>query len=95
MSAGQYVVVPAEEPRPNQVLGRVSLFNEDGTPWEPGSGAPAAVAWGDVTGKPSTFPPATHEHTIADVTGLADALDALETSIAALDGRVTTLETAE
>lgn len=32
-------------------------------------------AWADVTGKPSTFPPAAHSHVIADVTGLQSALD--------------------
>lgn len=41
----------------------------------------AAVAgvdrsWNQVTGKPSTFPPSTHAHAVADVTGLADALAA-------------------
>ncbi len=35
-----------------------------------------SVAWGDVTGKPTEFPPEDHEHVIADVTGLQDALDA-------------------
>lgn len=32
-------------------------------------------AWADVTGKPSTFAPAAHNHVIADVTGLQSALD--------------------
>ena len=36
-----------------------------------------APTWGDVSGKPSTFTPATHTHAIADVTGLQAALDAL------------------
>jgi len=34
------------------------------------------VSWGDITGKPSTFPPATHTHEIEDVNGLQSALDA-------------------
>lgn len=38
------------------------------------------VAWGDVTGKPSTFAPADHEHAIADVTGLQSALDGKQES---------------
>jgi hypothetical protein len=38
-----------------------------------GGGGPAA--WADITGKPSTFPPSTHSHAIADVTGLQAALD--------------------
>jgi len=33
-------------------------------------GGGVSVAWGDVTGKPSTFPPSAHTHVIADVTGL-------------------------
>lgn len=37
--------------------------------------ANAAPAWGSVTGKPSTFAPAAHEHAIGDVTGLQGALD--------------------
>lgn len=41
----------------------------------PDSYTPPAPGWGDVTGKPSTFPPASHDHTIADVTGLQSALD--------------------
>lgn len=35
-----------------------------------------SVAWGDVTGKPSTFAPSAHNHAIADVTGLQTALNA-------------------
>lgn len=33
-----------------------------------------SVSWSDVTGKPSTFAPATHGHVTNDVTGLDDAL---------------------
>ena len=35
-------------------------------------------AWGDVTGKPSTFTPSAHTHPVADVTGLQARLAALE-----------------
>ena len=35
-------------------------------------------AWGEVTGKPSTFTPAAHTHPVSDVTGLAARLAALE-----------------
>jgi hypothetical protein len=35
----------------------------------------AATDWDSVSGKPSTFPPATHTHTVADTTGLQVALD--------------------
>jgi hypothetical protein len=40
-----------------------------------GTGGGGPVAWNDVTGKPSTFPPSTHGHVIADVIGLQTALD--------------------
>lgn len=40
-----------------------------------GGGGGGPVAWNDVTGKPSTFPPSTHGHVINDVTGLQTALD--------------------
>lgn len=44
------------------------------------SEAGAATAWGDVSGKPSTFPPADHDHAIGDVTGLQSALDGKQAS---------------
>lgn len=31
--------------------------------------------WGNLQGKPTTFPPATHNHTMTQVTGLNTALD--------------------
>lgn len=37
-----------------------------------GGGKADSVDWEDVDGKPETFPPATHTHKAADVTGLAD-----------------------
>lgn len=42
--------------------------------------ASTAPAWGDVTGRPSTFAPADHDHAIGDVTGLQDALDGKQKS---------------
>ena len=33
------------------------------------------VAWGNIVGKPSEFPPEAHNHVIDDVTGLQTALD--------------------
>ena len=83
MTKKQFVVVPDGEADPTQFLGQVVLVDEDGQPWSPGSGESSPVAWGDVTGKPSTFPPATHSHEIADVTGLEARLAAIE---AALEG---------
>lgn len=43
-----------------------------------GSGANAKIinAWGDLTGKPSTFPPSAHSHAITDITSLQTTLDA-------------------
>ena len=34
-----------------------------------------SVPWTGVTGKPSTFPPSSHTHTISNITGLQAALD--------------------
>lgn len=43
-------------------------------------GAEGTAAWGSVAGKPSTFPPADHDHAIGDVTGLQSALDGKQAS---------------
>ena len=40
-----------------------------------GGGGGGSSAWVDITGKPATFPPDAHSHTIANVTGLQAALD--------------------
>lgn len=48
-----------------------SLKGEKGDP----SDGSETVSWGNVTDKPETFPPATHNHAIVGVTGLQDALD--------------------
>lgn len=47
-----------------------------------GGGGGGTVAWADVTGKPATFPPSAHTHTIPDVTGLQTALDTQSAAIA-------------
>ena len=39
------------------------------------AGSATSVPWSGVTGKPSTFTPSAHTHTIANVTGLQSALD--------------------
>ena len=49
------------------------------------TGGDVEVAWGDVTGKPSTFPPATHTHTVAQVTDLQSIIDDLTDRIVALE----------
>lgn len=38
-----------------------------------GEGSPAT--WGTLSGKPSTFPPASHQHAVGDVPGLQNVLD--------------------
>lgn len=38
-------------------------------------GPSGASNWSEIAGKPSTFPPATHQHVVGDVTGLQSALD--------------------
>ena len=40
------------------------------------TGGGGATDWADITGKPSSFPPSTHTHAIADTTGLQSVLDA-------------------
>lgn len=59
--------------------GKIKVGNGT-TAWSalPYSGG-GAVDWATITGKPSTFAPATHSHAIADVTGLQTALDAKAT----------------
>ena len=44
------------------------------------SGGISSVAWGDITGKPATFAPSAHTHTIANVTDLQTALNGKEPS---------------
>ena len=52
------------------------------------SAAALTATWGQVANRPSTYPPATHTHTVANVTGLQDILDGYETRIAALEAAV-------
>ena len=40
-----------------------------------GGGDEVTIAWDDIDGKPETFIPASHTHTISDIEGLQDALD--------------------
>lgn len=57
--------------------------------------ADADVSWGDVTGKPSTFPAADHDHDTDDITGLSAALagKADQSALNALVARIEALET--
>ncbi|WP_245850058.1 phage tail repeat domain-containing protein [Shouchella clausii] len=47
-----------------------------------GDGGEVTVTWADVTGKPSTFPPSAHTHTIAQVDDLQTELDSKLESVA-------------
>ena len=49
-------------------------------------------AWTDITGKPSTFTPSAHNHTISDVTSLQGALNAKAGIVSLGTPRVTTLD---
>ncbi|PFE80063.1 hypothetical protein CN333_00275 [Bacillus thuringiensis] len=40
------------------------------------SGGAVTISWTDINGKPNTFSPSTHNHTIANVTNLQTTLDA-------------------
>ena len=60
---------------PNQVLNLTIPRGDKGETGE-GGGTADSVAWDNVTGKPSTFPPSSHTHKISDVDGLQSALDA-------------------
>ena len=51
----------------NETRGYFEYWN--GTAWSP------IADWASLSGKPATFPPSTHTHTIAQVTGLQAALD--------------------
>lgn len=84
-STKQVKVVSGAEAVPGQDFETTAFFDENGSPVDIGGGGDVSVAWGDVTGKPSTFAPATHTHVVADVTGLQAILDDYETRIAALE----------
>lgn len=57
-------------------------FVWDGADWFQVVGSSeAGVDWNNVTGKPATFPPSTHSHVIADVTGLQTALDGKQATL--------------
>ena len=61
------------------VVDDTKLNSEDGYV-EYTAGAASTVPWSGITGKPSTFTPTAHSHTIANVSGLQDALNGKATS---------------
>jgi len=59
-------------------------------PGTPGvDGEPASQAWADVTGKPTTFPPETHNHTASQVSDFASASRAQVEGALVAGGNVT------
>lgn len=61
---------------PSQTGNTGKVLSTDGTnlSWITPSSGGGAVAWADITGKPTTFTPSAHTHVTADVTGLDTAL---------------------
>lgn len=56
--------------------GKLFLKLSNGIIKDMGSGGGGGVSsWNDLTDKPSTFPPSSHNHAISDVNGLQDLLD--------------------
>lgn len=68
----------AELPSSGNKVGDVWHVNADGSEWAwSGSeweelGGTVDVSWASITGKPGTFPPSSHTHTMADVTDMPD-----------------------
>lgn len=48
---------------------------------EAGAQKNVAPTWAGITGKPTTFPPATHPHAISDIAGLRTEIDTLKSSV--------------
>jgi hypothetical protein len=78
-------------PASGATTGQVPTFN--GTSWVPQDALAGVTSYLDLTNVPSTFPPATHTHTISDVTGLETALDGKQAAGAYLTatGGITTI----
>lgn len=71
--SGAYADATITGAAPSQTLNLMLPKGDQGPKGDKGD--PGSVGWADVTGKPTTFPPAAHTHAIADVTGLQTALD--------------------
>jgi len=55
MATAQFEVVEQATVKPNQALGRLALFDENGDPIVIGGGGETTVAWDDVTDKPAVI----------------------------------------
>lgn len=78
----------ASTPRTGDDLTRATYYNGkefvtrvEITNAEDIGGGDTEVAWDDIKGKPSTFPPSSHTHSMSDVTGLSDALTGLSDAL--------------
>ncbi|MGV6871743.1 hypothetical protein ACUSIJ_03500 [Pseudochelatococcus sp. B33] len=80
VEAGHIIVFDGEawENRPLAADGDMTkaVYDTDDDGKVDAAGVADAVAWTGVTDKPETFPPTAHEHAVADVDGLDEALDA-------------------
>ena len=63
-----------------------SEIQKYGVPVDIGGGGGSDVTWDTLPGKPSTFPPASHTHTIEDIQNLQTTLDDILARLAALEG---------
>jgi hypothetical protein len=61
-------VIPVDAPADGRYYGRLNRS------WQPLDTLP--VSWDSITGKPASYPPALHQHAIADVNNLQTELDA-------------------
>ena len=50
-----------------------------------GGGESEPVQWGDIEGKPTSFAPSSHIHTVSEITGLEDRLTSIEQRLEALE----------
>lgn len=50
-----------------------------------GGGESEPVQWGDIEGKPTSFAPSSHTHTVSEITGLEDRLTSIEQRLEALE----------
>lgn len=92
MATGQFYVVAKDDLTPGQAVGRVALFNEDGTPWSPGGDGPVSVAWGDVTDKPSSYVPDMQLSVVTPDPSVGLEEGGLQVTLQSLAGRIAALE---
>ena len=50
-----------------------------------GDGESEPVQWVDIEGKPTSFAPSSHTHTVSEITGLEDRLTSIEQRLEALE----------